>query len=80
MAEVVVATEAAAAAEEEDEEVDAGSALDCLAAAFLGEVNAPLPVIEANVVTTEVLPASLSASVPPAMGDILRRERPNPAL
>ena len=82
MAAAVVAAETAEVVDIDDEEGandEAGSALG-LRAAFLGDVKAPLPLTEANVATTALLPLSRSALTPPAIGDMLNRERPLPTL
>ena len=82
----VDAADAADAAEEAEADEEAESALDCLTAVFLGDVNAPSPLIEANVVMAAAPPLPSFASTPAdftepaAMGDMLRRDRPLPTL
>jgi hypothetical protein len=71
-----------AAVEEADNSL--GSATGCFALAFFGEVNAPLPDIDANVMagTASVPFRSVLAEVPnpAAIGEMLRRDSPVPAL
>ena len=85
-ASTAAAVDAADAAEEAEADEEAESALDCLAAVFLGDVKAPPPLIEAKVVMAAAPPLPSFASAPAdftepaAMGDMLRRDRPLPTL
>jgi hypothetical protein len=76
----VVAAETREAAEDAEADDEAGSNDGCLKAAFLGDVNAPEPAMEANVAKDAPSPlpgsALAEAPTPPTMGDILRRDSP----